>query len=63
MITLPSSSLLELPDHIESAIHEEAYIEACELVSPNSPEFDALLDKLTEEAIDKWYKGISYESF
>ena len=30
-------------------IEELAYIEACELVSPNSPEFDALLERITEE--------------
>ena len=26
-----------------------AYIQACELVSPNAPEFDALLERTTEE--------------
>lgn len=26
-----------------------AYIQACELVGPNSPEFDALLERITEE--------------
>ena len=26
-----------------------AYIQACELVGPNAPEFDALLERITEE--------------
>lgn len=30
-------------------IEELAYIRACELVGPNSPEFDALLERITEE--------------
>ena len=30
-------------------IEELAYIRACELVSPNAPEFDALLERITEE--------------
>lgn len=28
---------------------EAAYIEACELVSPNAPEFDELVERLTEK--------------
>lgn len=28
---------------------ELAYIEACEIVGPNAPEFDALLERITEE--------------
>lgn len=31
-----------------SAISEMAYIEACELDSPNSPDFDALMEKIHE---------------
>ena len=30
-------------------IEELAYIRACELVGPNAPEFDALLERITEE--------------
>ena len=30
-------------------IEELAYIQACELVGPNAPEFDALLERITEE--------------
>ena len=30
-------------------IEELAYIKACELVGPNSPEFDALLERITED--------------
>ena len=30
-------------------IEELAYIRVCELVGPNAPEFDALLERITEE--------------
>lgn len=29
-------------------LYEQAYIEACELDSPNSPDFDALLESIFE---------------
>ena len=29
-------------------IYEQAYIEACELDSPNSPDFEALVDRIEE---------------
>ncbi len=33
--------------------HERAYIEACELVGPNAPEFDDLVQRLTEKYLDE----------
>ena len=33
-------------------IAQDVWIEACELVSPNSQEFEALYDKLLEDAIE-----------
>lgn len=47
---------LDMPDHIEAEHHEQAYIDACELVGPDSPEFDNLLDTLTDALAEKWYK-------
>ena len=34
-------------------ISERAYIEACVLVGPNAPEFDALVEKLEEKYWDE----------
>ena len=34
------------------ALYDEAYIRACELDSPNSPDFDALFSRIHEELCD-----------
>lgn len=31
---------------------EQAYVEACELVGPNAPEFDSLVDKIMQRMWD-----------
>ena len=33
-------------------IEELAYIQACELVGPNALEFDALLERITEDMLE-----------
>ena len=42
-----------MKDDVLSAIaHEEAYADACEVVGPNAPEFEALLEDYAEKAYD-----------
>ena len=40
-------------NQIEEILYDEAYIAACELISPNSPEFDDLQLKLEENMIEE----------
>ncbi len=48
----------EAPDTELEDIYEEAYIAACELVGPNSPEFDECFDKQCEEILARQTKEL-----
>ena len=39
-------------ERTEDELYEEAYITACERMSPNAPEFDALVERIFEELLD-----------
>ena len=39
-------------DELRAIAHEEAYADACEVVGPNSPEFEALLEDYAEKAYE-----------
>ena len=41
-----------MTDVMIDEISELAYIRACELVGPNSPEFDALLERIFEDMLE-----------
>ncbi len=38
-------------DEMTVAMWDEAYVRACELVDPNSPDFDALRESIFEELV------------
>jgi hypothetical protein len=40
-------------------IHEESYIAACEIDSPNSAGFDSMRDKMKEDYINRFYGGLA----
>lgn len=40
-------------EQLEAEAYEAAYIQACELESPNSPGFDALHEKLYEQILEE----------
>jgi len=46
---------MKLPEEILDDIHNEAYIEACEICSPNSLEFPLLLEKIEAKLLDELY--------
>ena len=39
-------------DELRAIAHEEAYADACEVVGPNAPEFEALLEDYEEKAYE-----------
>lgn len=47
-------------DDLYNKLHDEVYIEVCELVSPNSIEFEKLFNDTLEDRIAKeWSKALS----
>ena len=44
----------ELSDELLDLLAQDAYMQACELVSPNAPEFEALRERIYEELINEF---------
>ena len=52
---------VEVPEKVLEKLSAEAYIEACEIVGPNSLEFESLEEKLFYEALEQYMASV--ESF
>ena len=52
---------VEVPEEVLEKLSAEAYIEACEIVGPNSLEFEALEEQLFYKALEQYVTSL--ESF
>ena len=49
---------VEIPEEVLDQLAAEAYIEACEVVGPNSLEFESLEEQLFYEAIEQYVASL-----
>ena len=49
---------VEVPEEVLEKLSTEAYIEACEIVGPNSREFEALEEKLFYKALEQYMASV-----
>ena len=49
---------VKVPEEVLDQLSAEAYIEACELVGPNSLEFESLEEQLFYEALEQYVASL-----